>query len=513
MGAKKGAEIKLNVRPVFIEFNHLYVYEGPCRFGKGDTLEPTYDRMISGELYKQFVETLENHMPEEVNLLEPVHLQEYTDEFKVYEDEIQKALQDSDKVDLYLISTSGRATRVTTELARRCKKPVAFYSKVLMAVTTNIAALHARNIEAYPAYDWKDFTYVLKALRIRKVLANTRMLVLNRFASDVSPVSAQDCFLSLEEVSRKLNVQYHFLNVHEFLDQLTVRKPDQNPTTPGRNQQNITDEEEIQIDRMTDELIAHADACYMEKEMLKKSVRAYYLVQKLLKYWDCNAFTAPCPDMCSTRRLNQEQCTLCLTHSLNEESGIPSACEYDMNALLSKLILQNLSGKSTYMGNTCLLPIEDGKITIPDFAYVSQEEVDQIKDIPNLIVTLHSVASRKLKGWEEVEAHYEIRPFAHSGWGGTIRYDFSRDADTTVTLLRIDPTCSKMLVATSKIKGQFGFKNNNCTMAMVQQMEDAKNFFEQQLEFGSHMAVVYGDYTQDLLAVGKVLGLEVVLAK
>ncbi len=467
MAVKKGSEIRLNIRPLFLEFNHLYVYEGPCRFGKGDSLEPEYDRMISGELYKNYLAALEEHLPKEAHLLEPVRLTEYTDEFKICEDEIQKALKDSGDVDLFIVSTSGRATRVTMEIARRCKKPIAFYSKVLMAVTTNIAALRARGIEAYPVYDWEDFAHTVRALRIRKILANTRLLVLNRFASDVSPVSAQDCFLSLEEVSRKLDVQFHFLNVHEFLDQLTVRNADSNPTTPGRIQPNITEADASEIWRLTDELIEQADACHMEREMLFPSVKAYYLVRKLLNYWDCTAFTAPCPDMCSTRRLNQEKCTLCLTHSLNEENGIPSACEFDMNALLSKLILQNLAGKSTYMGNTCILPIEDDKITIPDFAYVSQEEIDKIRDIPNLIVTLHSVASRKLKGYDAPQESYEIRPFAHSGWGGTIRYDFSRDVDTPVTLLRIDPTCSRMLVASAKIRGQFGFRNNNCTTAMV----------------------------------------------
>lgn len=509
---KKGSEIKLNVRPLFIEFNHDYVYEGPCRFGKGDTLEPAYDRMVSGEIYKNFVRLLEAKIPPEVNLMEPVRLQSYTDEFKVSEEDVQKALAGNDQVDLYLVSTSGRANRVTTEIARRSKKPVAFYSAVLMAVTTNIAALHARGLEAYPVYDWADFGRTLKALRIRKILANTRMLVLNRFASDVSPVSAQDCFLSLEEVSRKLDVQYHFLNVHEFLDQLHVCPPDENPTTPGRVQNNITEADEAEIWAITDRLIAGADECVMDREMVFRSVRAYYLTQKLLKHWDCNAFTAPCPDMCSTRRLNQEKCTLCLTHSLNEENGIPSACEFDMNALLSKLILQNLSGKATYMGNTCLLPIEDGKINVPDFAYVSQEEIDKLCGLDNLIVTLHSVANRRLKGYAEPQEHYSIRPFAHSGWGATIRYDFSKDLDMPVTLLRIDPTCSKMLVAASKVKGQFGLKNNNCTTALVQQTADAKDFFEKQLEFGSHMAVVYGDYVEELKAVGKVLGLEVVCA-
>lgn len=509
---KKGREIKLNVRPLFIEFNHDYVYEGPCRFGKGDTLEPEYDRMLSGELYQNFLKLLKQKMPPEVNLLKPVRLQRYTDEFKVWESDVQKAMEGNDQVDLYLVSTSGRATRVTMEIARRSKKPVAFYSAVLMAVTTNIAALHARGLEAYPVYDWVDFGRTLSALRIRKILANTRVLVLNRFAGDVSPVSAQDCFLSLEDVSKKLDVQFHFLNAHEFLDQLKPCPPDENHTTPGRVQPNITEEDEREIWALTDRLIASAEGCAMDREMVFYSMRAFYLTQKLLRHWDCNAFTAPCPDMCSTRRLNQEKCTLCLTHSLNEECGIPSACEYDINALLSKEILQNLSGKATYMGNTCLLPIQDGKITVPDFAYVSEDEIAQIDGLDNLIVTLHSVANRRLKGYDQPEERYSIRPFAHSGWGATIRYNFAQDMDAPVTLLRIDPTCTKMLVVSSRIKGQFGLKNNNCTTAMVQQTANAKDFFEKQLEFGSHMAVVYGDYVEELKAVGKVLGLDVVCA-
>ena len=52
---KKGIELKLNVRPLYIDFTHLYVYEGPCRFGRGDELTPEFDRMVAGEVYKQYV--------------------------------------------------------------------------------------------------------------------------------------------------------------------------------------------------------------------------------------------------------------------------------------------------------------------------------------------------------------------------------------------------------------------------------------------------------------------------
>ena len=69
-----------------------------------------------------------------------------------------------------------------------------------------------------------------------------------------------------------------------------------------------------------------------------------------------------------------------------------------------------------------------------------------------------------------------------------------------------------MLVAHGKIKGQFGYKRQNCSTAVIYQVEDAKGFYEKTFNFGSHMALVYGDYVEELKTVGEVLGLEVVLA-
>ena len=36
---KKGKDIKLRVRPVTISIYHEYVFEGPCRFGRGDAAD------------------------------------------------------------------------------------------------------------------------------------------------------------------------------------------------------------------------------------------------------------------------------------------------------------------------------------------------------------------------------------------------------------------------------------------------------------------------------------------
>lgn len=511
MSIIKGIDTKLNVKPIFIDFTHEYVYEGPCRFGQGESLTPEFDRFLNGEIYNGFIQTAKNHMPDCVHLMEPVRVKNYTDAFNVSEDDMRLLLKE-DETDIYLLSSSGRATQVFVEFARRCHKPIAYYNDVLFAVTTDVTAMRVRHCEVYPVYDGNKAPTLFKALKVRKALARTRALIINRFAADVSPVSAQDGFLSLEKVREKLNVNFNVMDVHEYLDQLTIRPADENPTLPGRAVQNITEEDMAVINQLTDTLIQDAVACDMERNYVSNSVRAYYLTKKLLNHRDCNAFSAPCPDMCSTRRLNQEKCTLCLTHSLLEEEGIPSACEVDLNILMCKIILENLTKKATYMGNTCWLRIVDGQITAPDFNSVTPDEFDQIKDIPNLAVTLHSVANRKLKGYDQPEESYALRSFAFSGWGATMRYDFSKDLDQPVTVIRIDPTCEKMLVLRGKIKGQFGYQRQNCSTAVVYQVDDAQAFYEKTFDFGSHMALVYGDYAEDLKTVCKVLGLEYVLA-
>lgn len=45
---KHVTDVKLNVKPVFIGFEHKYYYEGPCRMAGGEAIEPGYDGMVNG---------------------------------------------------------------------------------------------------------------------------------------------------------------------------------------------------------------------------------------------------------------------------------------------------------------------------------------------------------------------------------------------------------------------------------------------------------------------------------
>ena len=178
---------------------------------------------------------------------------------------------------------------------------------------------------------------------------------------------------------------------------------------------------------------------------------------------DCNCYAAPCGDICSTRRMNEQQVTMCLNHALNNEEGIPSACEYDLAALISMVMLQSIGRRPSYMGNTYAIPRQkDGKhIPFPKMPFFDKEEtarqLAKLENVDNLVLTFHSVPNRRWTSYDAPVRPYAIGPFTHSGWGATIRYDFAADEGQVVTMCRVDPTCKKILIAKGTIVGGLGF--------------------------------------------------------
>ena len=249
----------------------------------------------------------------------------------------------------------------------------------------------------------------------------------------------------------------------------------------------------------------------MERDAIVDTFKAYVLVQKLMKYYDCNAFTIPCADLCTTRRANEERITFCLTHSLNIENGIPSACDLDFNSLVTQAVLQNLSGKSVYMGNANVMSLEDGYL--PEiFGAFNDETISVLKDKTNLYSIFHSTPTRKFDGLDKPLKEYAIDSFAYSGFGATVRYDFMQDEGQEITICRIDPAGKKMLAAKGTIVLSAGFEGRSCGQGLIFRVADNKDLFYKQIEFGCHLTIVYGDYIEDLKKFGEVTGIEIVTA-
>lgn len=249
------------------------------------------------------------------------------------------------------------------------------------------------------------------------------------------------------------------------------------------------------------------------------SVRLWYVVQKFLDKHDCNMFVAPCPQFCATRRANEERVTFCLTHSLNNEIGIPSACEADAIAALSKQLLMSASDCATYMGETnSFLYYGDGLARAP-FSPLTQEGLpnDEWKQggldkIENLYFSFHAVPNRKMHGIDGPASSYSIQPFAYTGWGGTIRNDWNEDKGQVITLCRLSPDCKKIFIGKGTIMGGAYKEIPNCTPTVIFQVKDHKDFHDKQLDFGTHLPLAYGDHSEVLKLFAKSVGLEVVEA-
>ena len=508
---KRGIDIKLNVRPIFLSLVHQTVFEGPCRFGHDEELEMAYDQMVEAELFEQYKKDLKKYITDpQINVMECIYIERHED-FMSPESMFEAMTVDNDEVDLYLFNTEIGRTDITTEFAQRYKKPIAIMPYNCCCLADCVPPLIARGLEAYGFYDWDDANKTMRAMRVRKVLKNMNVLVTPRYNANKS-FSSESSFNSLAQVTDKFGIKFRVLNVHEFIETTHVVDPTTNSTVPGRNINNLDEADMVEIERITDELIAGANKVGMERDMIIKSVKLWYNAQKQMKLYDCNAFSMPCPDACATRRLNQEQFTACLCHSLNNEMGIPSACEYDIGAVVVMMILSNLSNSAAYMGNTNPIFYDENGDAIPE-RVITAENLKDIKNVPNLYYTFHSTPNRKLKGFAQPYEEYGIQPFAYSGWGATLRYDFAKDAGQVITMARISPDCSHMMIAKGTIVGGGGVDSQNCSLSVIFTVDNQKDFFKKQVRYGgNHMPLVYGDYTEELEMLAEMLGLEVVRA-
>lgn len=501
-------DVKLNVKPVFFSMEHKYYYEGPCRMASGDALKPGFDAMVNGKIYRGFESALDDNLRNDsrFNVL-PVATITGTDDWDNCEEWYTEALKDDHETDIYLVNTAFPGNTIIEEFASRTRKPLCANPVKLFGQTFWGSSIR-RGADVIIALDWPRLKNKLLCLRAEKAVRTANILCVPRFNGTKAIAGGTDSFDSLCQVTDKIGTHFRWVNLHEFFDQLDPLPEGGNPTTPGRKTMNLTPEEIAWCEEKADELMAGANPCLIEKKFVVNSYKAYKLVDKYLDYYDCMAFTAPCPDSCSTRRLNEQQFTFCLTHSLNLERGVASACEYDITSAFVMIIEMALAGKAAYMGNTLPLPVlPNGEINWPDPKY--KTEVDE-KD--NLYVVSHSTPTRCFHGFD-VKDPYALRHFAlDAGFGAIERHDFDADKGQKITLCRIASDLSEMFIGTGEIVAGIGYNSDNCNGGFIFRVDDIEDFLDKQATFGLHLPLVYGDYTRELAFIAKRLGMKPVFA-
>jgi len=472
MDGMKPMDLKVGVKPVFVQLIHSGPYEGPCRVGEKRNLDPEMERTRGEENFKRFQEELRRNLSPEARLLDPVKI-EWKDDWLIPEEELKKLEADIEATDLFFIS-GGLPQYPAITIAHRYKKPIAMVGAV---ATVDVSAyLRSRGFEGYAPLDFEELNYLISLLKVRKAVRNTRMLV--AMEGDIIPVGVVSTIWNLDDLRNRFGVDRVCLPAREIIDLM----------------KGLPEQDSKKAEELTDELMENADKVHISRDGLLQSVRFCVAAKKAMEEFECNAFVIPCFEICARRIAEENRITFCLTHSLLKDDGYPSACEGDINVLMAMALLMYISRKSAYMGNSSIVNREQNVIAVHH-------------DVPGLKMKGLDVATRRA-----VSPPYEIRNFTVGGWGATIRYDFSRDAGDSVTLARFDPMATRLLVAKGEIAGGSGFDQIGCSLSSHIKVRDAVELLHKEVDFGHHLALVYGDYVEELKELGKMMGFELVEA-
>lgn len=501
MAIKKTIDEKLKVKAIFLNLEHEgpnpeqaedinvnSAYEGPCRLGEGEQLTNEFDRKSGMEKFKAYKATLDTY-PDFVEFVNPEYTY-WTDGFNYKHEQYNAMKKDLDECD-FLLSEGVLNYYPTLQMA----KEAGIASGATGCCSSDYAA--GARLEGMEAYSYIDHEHVKKhfgLLRTKKALHKTRVLYVLK--DTVIPFGSQSQIDPgvLNRANPNLGVEVRFVNWQE-LRQVC---------------ENLTPEQAEEAQAKAKELLEGATKSSMTEENIVYSCNLYVAVKSLMEKYGCNAFTMPCHEVCATRAFNDVlKFTPCLCHSLLKEDGIPSACELDLNALLSIDIMMNLTGKAPMMGNS-------GPFFLPDKLDFSVPNglpiIPEIEGVDNLYYTFHAVQTRKMRGINEPSNSYQINSFTHAGWGATISHDFNEDKGETITLMRFSPDAKKMLVIKGEIVAGAGLDDTGCAIGLYWKCADSYDTFQKQCNFGHHLTWVYGDYVRDLKELGEMLGVEVVTA-
>jgi L-fucose isomerase-like protein len=458
-------EIKIGVKPVFVNLVHSAAYEGPCRVGDKEKMDPETERKNGEKSFKAFVERVRSNLSPDAVLLDPVRL-DWTDDWVLRDSEMDKLQAALEDVDLFLIG-GGLSQYPAAKIAHRYRKPIAILGQV---VAVDVSAyLRSRGLEGYAPMDFDELNHLISLMRVRKGVANTRILLATE--GDIIPLGVVSTISDLDDLERRFGIEHFAIPSSSIFERMD----------------SPSEAEKERAQTMTDDLIRNAKGVHMEREDILQSVRFYVAARAMMEETECNALSIPCFEICARRIAEENRVTFCLAHTLLKDEGLPSACEGDVNVLVSMAVLMYLSGGTAYMGNSSALDREN-----------------------NVMVIGHDVPGLKMKGFDGDDLPYEIRSFTVGGWGVTIRYDFSQDEGQPVTMARFDPAARKLLVCEGEICGGRGFDEIGCTLGVHVKVKDVEDLFHKEQDFGHHLAMVYGHYARDLKMLGEIMGFEVV---
>ncbi len=469
---KSPQETKLIVKPVMTNMYHTDIWEGPCRFNVVSSEQEKKNALASFESFKKRIGTKDYGLDSEnVAILEPSLLL-FVEDFKLKEEDLKKLDADAMSADVLLVDPSGSSI-ATYDLASRYKKPVVI-AWGLNCRTVDISAYcRSKGYEVFIPDSKSGISEIMALLRAKKILANTRILYPTDWGwpSVASVAGINEPYALKEKFGTELNrISYAELSAAV------------EATKKNSAEMRLASE-------MAEKVYNNAEKSYLDKQYVARSMEFYLSVVSLMNKHNCNAFTIECFEFCTSRLPQKWQITPCLIHTMFKDLGISSACEGDLGGLLSMNLLMSLSKKSPHFGNM----------------FMGENGVMEIN---------HSVPGTRMNGFSEAPLKYQLGRFVEAGWGTKAVVDFMQNSEKNITVARMNPQATGLLVLKGKLTGSKGADEDlrGCSVSAFivgKESGSAEEFMRKQSDYGNHLAWVYGDYSSQLERLGKIIGVKV----
>jgi hypothetical protein len=407
--------------------------------------------------------------PEDVRILEPVHIT-FSEDFKLKPDQLNKLRKDRSEADVFFIAPHGSSI-ATYDIGREFKKPIIL--RGLNCRTVDISAYaRSQGLDLFVPNTNEELRILARLLRARKIFTQTRVL----FPTDwgLPAVASLTGINEPDKLRERFGIEVVRIPYRELAAEMD-RVMDSTAETEKARQ-------------LAQPLIDGADKTYLEDKYVIRSMEFYSAIQSLMHKHRCNAFTIECFELCSSKLPDKWQITPCVLHTLFKDQEIASACEADLGALLSMRLLMSVAKKSSHLGNMFLRQ-------------------------PNFLVVNHSAPGIRMNGFDEPGLPYQLGRFVHSGWGTKAVVNFMNNTEKHVTVARMDPTATKVLLLKGTLVGSSGWGQDKlgCSVeAHIKPTEsgDSEAFVRKQKDYGNHLIWTYGDYVNDMVQLCDMLGLE-----
>jgi hypothetical protein len=300
----------------------------------------------------------------------------------------------------------------------------------------------------FGAQDIKNILYVLRAYAF---IRGMRTL----YIGDIPSNSVKDANYDFADLEKRFGMQFIHLGFEDLSKAIKEAGDDESEKIANLWKKNA----EI-LDGREERLIRYA--------------KTYIALKSLLSEYEANALTVDCaflPDV---------ELVPCYAFGVLADEGIPAGCEGDTSALLTMSMLMGLSGKSALMGNL--------------FSNTTHNDIEN-----NVIVINHDVVPPSMG-----DGKIKLRDFHASKMGLTGFTKLKKGKEVTVS--GMDRKTKRLWYS----KGEIVWTEDttHCRTSIGIKVKNAKRIGRE--GFGHHQSIAYGNFSDKIEMLSKILKIEAI---